>query len=239
MDKLDNVSRGPSQVSEADLDRNFSQPTALISPGSGMSYAAYKGLAASYLIRGINVMMVDFRGFGESEGSPTETRTKIDLDTEYQYLQIKHHVKNEDLLIHGHCLGGGPASDLASRRPGTNLILDRTFSDYSEVARERFPIIRNLIGGIMPSIVNYNTSENLHNVQGNVAIVIAAKDTVIPEEQIHKLIKNLPNPQMGDKRIYKLIESSGEHTGLWADEIKAAAQFDAFLNETKLRRKLF
>lgn len=201
-----------------------------------MSYAAYKGLAA-YLIRGINVMMVDFRGYGRSEGSPTDVRTKLDLDTAYQYLQTQYNIKNEDLIVHGHCLGGGPASDLAARRPGVNLILDRSFSDYREIARERFPVFQKLISAIMPSIVNYNNAENLRNVKGNVAIAMSVEDAVIPREQITKLIDNLPDSE--PSKHYQLMHTTERHTGLWTDDAITAKQFDQFLNKTGLRGRLF
>lgn len=218
-------------------NENSSISTAIISPGSGMSYAAYKGLAAAYLTRGINVMMVDFRGYGKSEGSPTDVRTKLDLDTAYQYLQVHHKVKNEELIVHGHCLGGASASDLASRRPGVNLILDRTFSDYREMARERFPIIGKIIHAIMPSIVNYNTGASLQNVKGNVAIVMATEDKVIPENQIIKLIDHLPDSQK-DKH-YKLIDTKGGHVGLWTDDTVTSQKFNQFLDQIGFRKRLF
>lgn len=126
-------------------ESNTSQPTVMISPGSGMSFAAYKGLAASYLIRGINVMMIDFRGYGRSKGNPTDYKTKLDLETVYQYLKDVHHVENEDLLVHGHCQGAGPGSDLAGRRKKVNLLIDRSFADYSEVGRERYPKVKGIV----------------------------------------------------------------------------------------------
>lgn len=214
-----------------------SKPTVIISPGSGMVYPAYKGLAVAYLLRGINVMMFDFRGYGNSQGSPTEIRTKLDLETAYQYVQTQHRVKNEDLIVHGHCLGGGPASDLAARRVGVNLILDRSFSQFREIASLRFPLFKKLIAAIMPSIVNYNNAENLRNVRGHIAIALAADDAVIPEEQITKLIDHLPESRPG--KILKLMDTKGGHTGLWTDHDVTSKQFNQFLERTHLKRRLF
>lgn len=85
----------------------LSQPTVLIAQGSGINYPAYKSLAFEYLLRGMNVMMVDFRGYGESTGSPTSHKTKLDLEAAYQYLSSVKHLQPHDLVVHGHCLGGG------------------------------------------------------------------------------------------------------------------------------------
>jgi dienelactone hydrolase len=223
--------------SPAAAEPTSSHPTALIAPGSGMTYAAYKGLAVSYLMRGINVMMVDFRGFGESQGSPTAHKTKLDLETAYQYLAREKGVKNSDLLVHGHCLGGGPASDLAARRKGVSIILDRTFAEYREVAKNRFPLISRLIYKILPFIVNYNNAANLHKIEGNIAITMAQDDAVIPESQIIKQIDSLPESKKG--RTYKLLDTKRGHTGLWTDDKTTSLQFNQFLRTSKLFRKLF
>lgn len=212
-----NLKESPSQNSH---------PTVIIAPGSGLSYSAYKGLAAEYLIRGIDVMMIDFRGYGKSKGSPTSHKTKLDLEAAYQYVVKEHNVKNEDLLVHGHCLGGGPAADLAARKKGVNLILDRSFADYREVARERIPILRRIIEKIMPAIVNYNNVKNLQKVQGHIAIAYAKNDNVIPFSQTEKQIANLP-PTDKHKAV---IHSKGEHTGLWSSETTPQEQFNQFLN---------
>jgi hypothetical protein len=77
----------------------------------------------------------------------------------------------------------------------------------------------------------------LSHVRGNIAIAMATEDATIPEEQIMKLIDHLPESNR-DKN-YKLIVTSGNHTGLWTDQDLASLQFDQFLDRIKLRRNLF
>lgn len=220
-----------------------SEPTVLITAGAGVSCMAYKGLALTYLFRGLNVMMVDFRGYGKSRGSPTEHRTKLDLETAYQYLHKEKGVKNEDLVVHGYCLGGGPASDLAARRKGVNLILDRSFAEYREAARSRFPRIGNILYRVLPWIVNYNNAENIAKTEGHIAVVRAKNDEVIKEDQTFKSVDSFKPPRQGQVR--KLMHSEGEH----ADAFHKVTvnkkttvngllleQFDAFLMQTGLYR---
>jgi alpha/beta superfamily hydrolase len=88
-------------------------------------------------MRGLDVMMVDFRGYGNNQGLPTAYKTKLDMETAYQYLAKEHGVKNKDLLLHGHCFGAAPATDLAARRKGISIIVDKSFSKFQNiVARE-------------------------------------------------------------------------------------------------------
>ena len=211
--------------------------TVLIAPGADMSYAAYKSLAAAYLLRGMNVLLVDFRGYGESEGSPTSHKTKLDLETAYQYLREKKHIENNDLVVHGHCMGGGSATDLAARRTGVNLILDRSFSDYRDVAKNRFPLISEIIYRILPWIINYNNAENLAKIVGHIAIAMANEDAVISKEQTMNQIDSLPNTKPG--QVVKLIDTAGGHSGIWTENAITSDQFNQFLTQTHLRGRLF
>jgi predicted alpha/beta-fold hydrolase len=214
-----------------------SSPTALIGTGSGMTYPAYKGLAVAYLLRGINVMMIDFRGYGESTGNPTAYRTKLDMETAYQYLVQEKVIQKKDIIAHGHCLGGGAASDLAARRRGVNLILDRSFAEFKDVAKNRFPLISNIVSKIIPWIVDYNNSKNIKNIKANIAIVAASDDEVIDKEQVQKQIESLPNTTKG--QTFSLLTSTGGHTGLWTDHEITSLQFNQFLEKIKLRRQVF
>jgi fermentation-respiration switch protein FrsA (DUF1100 family) len=228
----------PNNVQFVELSNSRkSTPTVLIATGSGLSYNAYKGLAAAYLMRGINVMMVDFRGYGESKGNPTAHKTKLDLESAYQYLSVEKGIENKDLIIHGHCLGGGPATDLAARRKGINLILDRSFAEYRDLARNKFPIIGEIIYRIMPWIFNYNNVENLGKIDGHIAIEMAYDDVVIEEEQIVKQINSLKDTKKG--QLIKLMDSNGGHTGLWTDHSITSLQFNEFLEQAQLRKRLF
>jgi Serine aminopeptidase, S33 len=237
--KLDNTPTDLSLVKTN--NENNSNPTALIAIGACASFPVYKRLAAAYLLRGINVMMVDFRGYGDSEGSPTPYKTKLDLETAYQYLAIEKGIENKDLIVHGHSLGGGPAADLAARRKGTNLVLDRSFAEYRDAARDmvrdRFPSIGNIIHKVMPWIANYNNVKNIGKIEGNIAIVMAKKDPIISESQIIKQINSLPNTKKG--QTVKLMDSNYGHDKIWIEEPSTSLQFNQFLEQTNLRRRLF
>jgi len=230
------INLGPTQE-HLKLLTSDTKSTALIAHGADMNYAAYKSLAVAYLLRGLNVLLVDFRGYGESEGSPTSHKTKLDLETAYQYLREKKQIENKDLVVHGHCMGGGSATDLAARRSKVNLILDRSFSDYRDVAKNRFPLLSEIIYRIMPWIVNYNNSENLAKIRGHIGIAMAKQDAVISEEQIIKEIDSLPITE--PDQIVKLIDSPGGHSGLWTEFPITSDQFNQFLMQAGLRSRLF
>ena len=65
---------------------------------------------------GVNVMELDYRGYGKSTGSPNEAGVYRDADAAYQYLIASRKFAPEEIYIYGHSLGGAVAIDLASRR---------------------------------------------------------------------------------------------------------------------------
>ena len=55
------------------------------------------------------------------------------------YLSKEKGVKNKDLLVYGHCQGAGSSTDLAARRKGVNIMVDRSFANYHTILKEKAP----------------------------------------------------------------------------------------------------
>lgn len=205
------------------------RPVALICPGRDMSFPAYKSVAVSYLMRGIDVMLFDYPGVGKSKGTPTDHNTKLAAETCYQYLVKEKKLQNRDILVHGHSLGGGIASDLAARRKGVHLFLDRSFTSFTRVSQDKFPLMKPLIKLIGPRIANFNNSANLPKVEGMVAIGHGQKDRMIPHTHIQQ------HQTVRQDSLY--IKAAIGHGGNIIH--KAAEAVDEFLKKAGLARGLF
>jgi uncharacterized protein len=88
---------------------------------------------------GVPVMLVDYPGYGRSGGSPSEAGCYAAADAAYDWLTKEQKVAPDKLLIYGASLGGGVATDLASRREHGALILDKTFTSLPDVGQALFP----------------------------------------------------------------------------------------------------
>jgi fermentation-respiration switch protein FrsA (DUF1100 family) len=95
----------------------------------------YAGLRAL----GLSLFAFDYRGYGESEGAPTEDGLYRDADAAYHYLRDTLGVPAERIVLFGHSLGSAVAVELASRMPAAGLILDAALSSVVERAQELFP----------------------------------------------------------------------------------------------------
>ncbi len=90
---------------------------------------------------GFNVLMVDYRGFGQSDGKPTLAGVVDDAAAALAYLRTRSDVDPRRLVVFGQSLGGATALRLLARdaghAPGVRLaIIDSAFSSYRQIARE-------------------------------------------------------------------------------------------------------
>jgi fermentation-respiration switch protein FrsA (DUF1100 family) len=85
------------------------------------------------------VLVVDYPGYGRSEGSPSEAGCYAAADAAYDWLTGVQGVPPGRVLIYGESLGGGVAVELASRRDHRALVLVSTFTSMPDMAAQLFP----------------------------------------------------------------------------------------------------
>lgn len=76
---------------------------------------------------GFNVFAYDYRGYGASEGAPSEQKSYEDADAAYKYLINELKIPPEKIIIHGRSLGAAVSIDLASRKKCAGLIAESAF----------------------------------------------------------------------------------------------------------------
>jgi hypothetical protein len=88
-----------------------------------------------------DVLALDYRGYGRSEGRPSEAGLYQDAEAAYRWLTEERRVPPARLVLYGKSLGGGPACELAARRPARALILQSTFTNVPDMARVALPFM--------------------------------------------------------------------------------------------------
>jgi len=88
---------------------------------------------------GVSVLIIDYPGYGKSDGSPTEAGCYAAADAAYDWLVKDQKIPPERILLYGGSLGGGVAVELASRREHRALILVRTFTSAPDTAQHHYP----------------------------------------------------------------------------------------------------
>ncbi len=87
---------------------------------------------------GFNVLMVDYRGFGESEGKPTLDGVVVDALAALRWLRARREIDKNALIVLGQSIGGATALRmLAADRAGVKLaVIDSAFASYRGIARD-------------------------------------------------------------------------------------------------------
>lgn len=102
--------------------------------GNGINIGANVAHANRFHQQGFSVLLIDYRGYGRSQGSPTESRVYQDAATAWDYL-VKRHQPSK-IFIYGHSLGGAVAIDLAVQHPeAAGLIVDSSFTSIADIAK--------------------------------------------------------------------------------------------------------
>lgn len=114
------------------------EPTLLYFHGNAGSLATRVERVLKYVERGRGILILTYRGFGGSTGTPSEISNIADAKLSYDYL-INKGLRPEDILLYGESLGTGVAVQTAAARPAAGLILDAPYTSLSDVAAERYP----------------------------------------------------------------------------------------------------
>ena len=93
----------------------------------------------------VEVFIIDYRGYGKSEGTPNETGLYIDAQAAWEYLTTVKKIEPERIVIFGKSLGGVPAIDLATRVKPAGLIVQSSFTSAGEMAARIMPLIPRFI----------------------------------------------------------------------------------------------
>jgi len=106
--------------------------TILFSHGNAEDIGDIESLIWYIRDAGFNVLTYDYRGYGTSEGSPSEKNSYEDINTAYRYLTDLG-IEPDKIILQGRSLGGGPSVDLAAREPVGGLIMESTFTSAFRV----------------------------------------------------------------------------------------------------------
>ncbi len=125
---------------------------------------------------GLNVFILGYRGYGESQGKPSETGLYKDALSAWHYLLEERSLNPQDIILFGRSLGGSIAAELATEVQPGGLILESTFSS----ARDMADIILPLISRLVYLRYEFDTLTKLTQITVPVLILHSPDDEIIP-----------------------------------------------------------
>jgi fermentation-respiration switch protein FrsA (DUF1100 family) len=148
---------------------------------------------------GLNILIVDYRGYGKSDGHPTENGVYKDAVAAYDYLIQRDDMKGQNIIGYGASLGGAIAIDLAVKRTLTCLIVDSTFSSAVDIAKRIYPFVPAFL-----IKTKLDSAAKITNINIPKLFIHSVEDRTIPIALGRKLYDAAPAPK-------EFIEIVGDH----------------------------
>jgi fermentation-respiration switch protein FrsA (DUF1100 family) len=151
------------------------------------------------------VFIFDYRGYGESEGRPSESGLYRDAQAAWCYLTETRGIPGHEILLFGRSLGGAVAAYLAERHEAMGLVLESTFTSVPELAAQLYPWVP--VGSL--SRYRYDSASRLPNIDMPVLIIHSPDDEIIPFSHSQTLYELAKEPKC-------FVEIQGSHnTGIF------------------------
>ena len=149
---------------------------------------------------GVNVFIFDYRGYGRSDGKPSEKGLYLDAEAAIEYLVRDRGLDPEtDLVMFGRSLGAAVAVEMATRHRVRAVILESGFPSVRAMAKRVFPFVPS---AMLLSLVEarYDSLSKLPNVRAPVMVLHGDRDLTVPIELGVELYEAANDP----KRFYRI-----------------------------------
>ena len=139
----------------------------------------------------LNVFIFDYRGYGKSQGTPSEDGLYQDVQAAYQYLLSRRDVDKETIVIYGKSIGANVAIHLASKVDLVALIAESGFTSAYDMGKELFPYLH--IKWIIT--IKYDAEDMIKNIAIPKLIIHSKDDEIMPFRFGEKLFEAAPQPK--------------------------------------------
>lgn len=173
---------------------------------------------------GVNVFIFDYRGFGRSQGRPTEQGMYRDAQAAYDYLISREDIAKNRIVVYGASMGGVAAIDLASQQTVAALIVDSTWTNAVDIAKTIVPFVPAFL-----LTVQFDNANKIKRIKVPKLFIHSFDDQTVPFRLGQKLFELAPEPK-------KFIEISGSHSQAYSvSKDVFLAQLEQFLDQYQLR----
>ena len=170
---------------------------------------------------GVGFFIFDYRGYGQSEGNPSEEGLYQDARDALAYLRDREDVNPDRIVYYGRSLGGAVASHLATEESPYRLVLESAFSSAPDMAQVVFPFLP--VRYVVTS--RFSNRDHLVGVHAPVLIIHGDGDDQVPVKQADTLYAIANEP----KQLY-IVRGADHNDVHYAGGEPYLETFAAFLD---------
>ncbi|MBI5149973.1 MAG: alpha/beta hydrolase [Candidatus Omnitrophica bacterium] len=172
---------------------------------------------------GFHVFIIDYRGYGKSQGRPSETGIYLDALAAYDYLRGRPDIASSKIVGYGESLGGAVVVDLAAKRELAALIVDSSFTNAADMAKLVYPFV--------PSFLIKTKLDSIGKIRAVTApklLLHSREDELVPFALGEKLYQAAADPK-------EFLEITGGHnTGFDGSQEKMLRGVTDFLRRNRV-----
>jgi len=174
--------------------------TLLFSHGNGGTISDRLDFVTMFKPMGLNVLLYDYGGYGDSTGRPSEQRCYADARAMWQYLTVDKGIPPGRIILYGESIGGGVTVNLASEVTPGAVVLQSTFLSVTQRAQELLPFVpvRLFLRH------RFENAAKIGRVKAPILFMHSPDDTIIPYHHGKELFALAPEPKT-------FLELHGDH----------------------------
>ena len=170
----------------------------------------------------LDTFIIDYRGYGQSEGEPSENGIYLDAKAGYNYLVNERKIKPEQIILYGESLGCGVIIDLAAKERVGALIAEGAFSRGKDMAKRIYPFL--------PSFLFSNSFDCLAKIKKIDApklFMHSRDDEIVPYSLARRLYNAADEPKY-------FAELRGDHNNAFMESQKEyVSSINSFIKKLK------
>lgn len=166
-------------------------PVVLFCHGNAGNISHRLETAELILHLGASILLFDYRGYGKSDGSPSEENVYADAEACYNWLVEQKGVNPEQIIFFGRSLGGAVAIELARRVKCGGLVVESCFTSAEEMGKRMFPLfpIKYLLR------YKFDSIRKIGSLTCPVLVTHSPDDEIIPFEMGRRLFAAANEPK--------------------------------------------
>lgn len=175
-------------------DKKPATATIIYFHGNGGNISNVAWVGNRFVSHGFNVLLFDYRGYGESQGKPgDEWGLYADGDAAFGFVVNEKQIAPEKVVLYGQSLGTVVVADVASRRPCGAVVLESGLSSASAIAASAVPWLPRWLHFLGRN--RFDSARKLRGVRVPVLITHGDPDPVIPTSEAHALFAAANEPK--------------------------------------------
>lgn len=140
---------------------------------------------------GLSVFIIDYRGYGRSEGRATERGIYRDADAAWRHLTEDRGIVATDIVVFGRSLGASVASRLAGQHRPLALIVESSFTSVPDIAQDLYP----WLPARWLTRLSHATRDYIRDVRCPVLVIHSRDDEIIPFEHAEAIFESANEPR--------------------------------------------